>query len=166
MKTYRSRQVLNMTGLTMRKLDWMDKTGVVVPRRAPIQRHNRRYTERDVMFLRLVLYLRNLGYSLWKCRVFLNRIREMIREHPVDLRGARLILFGVRKKWLMLTEGKFVLSMENTPVATSGGASYRHIEVVDLTYLWPGQERKVGRKEADNKYDDSGDWTHVGERSA
>lgn len=159
MRTYKRAEVVRLTGLTDRKLSWWDKTGVVTPHRArtdiPDGRGNyRHWTARAVMFLRLVLYLQKLGYSLMKCRAFMERIREMIREHPVDLRNARLIIFGVKKKVLMLTEGKFVLSMPDRAKAYGMGV-YRNIEVIDLTTLWPGQEEmKSGWKEVPDEQGD------------
>jgi DNA-binding transcriptional MerR regulator len=66
---FTSNQVVTLTGITPRQLQWWDERGVVVPRR---QGHRRLYAIEDVTEIAVVCDLRRRGFSL-------QRVRKVIR---------------------------------------------------------------------------------------
>jgi DNA-binding transcriptional MerR regulator len=66
---FSSRQVLALTGITARQLQWWDERGIVVPARAG---HQRLYSLDDVIELAVICDLRRRGFSL-------QRVRKVVR---------------------------------------------------------------------------------------
>lgn len=70
---FTSRQVVEMTGISARQLQWWDERGVVVPAR---EGHRRVYSMQDLMDVAVICELRRKGFSLQRVRAvmrFLNR---------------------------------------------------------------------------------------------
>jgi DNA-binding transcriptional MerR regulator len=66
---FSSRQVLALTGISARQLQWWDERGIVVPARAG---HQRLYSLDDVIELAVICDLRRRGFSL-------QRVRKVVR---------------------------------------------------------------------------------------
>jgi DNA-binding transcriptional MerR regulator len=66
---FTSRQVLALTGITARQLQWWDERGIVVPARAG---HHRLYSLDDAVELAVICDLRRRGFSL-------QRVRKVVR---------------------------------------------------------------------------------------
>lgn len=134
MKLYGVQQVRKMTGLTWRKLHWWDTTGLIVPsfRKEVRGRKLRRYSERDVALLRLVLDLQNAGHSTHKCRKILDMLQEILRSNPrMNLRTTTLVVLGKRNPCLVATDGCYGISVPETRVAKMTA------QVYDIGSLWP-----------------------------
>jgi DNA-binding transcriptional MerR regulator len=70
---FTSREVVDMTGISARQLQWWDERAVVVPAR---QGHRRLYSMQDLMDVAVICELRRKGFSLQRVRAvmsFLNR---------------------------------------------------------------------------------------------
>jgi DNA-binding transcriptional MerR regulator len=66
---FSSRDVVELTGITPRQLQWWDERGIVVPTR---QGHRRLYSFEDLSELAVICQLRRKGFSL-------QRVRKVIR---------------------------------------------------------------------------------------
>jgi DNA-binding transcriptional MerR regulator len=66
---FSSRDVVELTGITARQLQWWDERGIVVPTR---QGHRRLYSFEDLSELAVICQLRRKGFSL-------QRVRKVIR---------------------------------------------------------------------------------------
>lgn len=75
---YSSKDVSRLTGLTLRRLQWLDEQGIA---RASTVYPNRVYSWQDLATVRLVAELRRKAFSLQKIRLILKRYRE---ESGVD----------------------------------------------------------------------------------
>ncbi|MEE8472848.1 MAG: MerR family transcriptional regulator [Dehalococcoidia bacterium] len=84
--TYSTSEVKALTGATSRQLDWWAWTGLMTPGSLP--RRRRRYTFSDLLKVRMVIQLRQRGYSL----PFLRRVVERLRGYPESsLRQVQLV---------------------------------------------------------------------------
>jgi len=68
-RQFSSRDVVELTGITARQLQWWDERGIVVPTR---QGHRRLYSFEDLSELAVICQLRRKGFSL-------QRVRKVIR---------------------------------------------------------------------------------------
>jgi len=66
---FTSREVVALTGITLRQLQWWDERGLVVPSR---DGHRRLYSEEDLSEVAVICELRRRGFSL-------QRVRKVIR---------------------------------------------------------------------------------------
>jgi DNA-binding transcriptional MerR regulator len=66
---FSSRDVVELTGITARQLQWWDERGIVVPTR---QGHRRLYSFEDLSEVAVICQLRRKGFSL-------QRVRKVIR---------------------------------------------------------------------------------------
>jgi DNA-binding transcriptional MerR regulator len=66
---FTSREVVALTGITLRQLQWWDERGLMVPRR---DGHRRLYSEEDLSEVAVICELRRRGFSL-------QRVRKVIR---------------------------------------------------------------------------------------
>src|SRR6266576_5718534 len=80
MKTaFSSRDVVGLTGITPRQLQWWDEQGIVVPAR---EGHSRLYSQADLTEVAVICQLRKKGFSL-------QRVRKVMRLLPKTF-GTRL----------------------------------------------------------------------------
>ena len=79
-ETFTSRQVVTVTGISPRQLQWWDERGLVSPAR---QGRNRLYSMSDVTEISVICELRSKGFSL-------QRVRKVIRFLQREM-GKRLI---------------------------------------------------------------------------
>ena len=96
--TYNSLDVADLTGVSLRQLQWWDEQGLVTPMQAG---HRRMYTAFEVLQISLIMGLRNKGMSLQKIRPLLDHLnpRQVLDAVRVD-GGGRDVYF--------LTDGKAV----------------------------------------------------------
>src|ERR1700737_2300619 len=66
---FTSREVVALTGITLRQLQWWDERGIVVPAR---DGHRRLYSAEDLTEVAVICELRRRGFSL-------QRVRKVIR---------------------------------------------------------------------------------------
>ena len=100
---FSSRQVAELTGLSLRQLQWWDERGLVVPQR---QGHRRLYSLDDLAEVAVIAELRRKGFSL-------QRMRKVVRFLRQEL-GQRLVeTVSGESEYHLLTDGRH-LFLENS----------------------------------------------------
>ncbi len=101
---FTSRDVVELTGITLRQLQWWDERGIVVPER---QGHRRLYSFEDLSELAVICQLRRRGFSL-------QRVRKVVRFLQKEF-GKRLAqTVSGASEYHLLTDGKS-LYLETSP---------------------------------------------------
>lgn len=96
MRQFTSNQVIKLTGITARQLQWWDERGLVVPSR---QGRNRLYSPDDVAEIAVLSELRRKGFSL-------QRVRKIMRFLQREL-GKRLVeTVTDASEYHLLSDGK------------------------------------------------------------
>ena len=93
---FTSREVVLLTGITARQLQWWDERGIVVPAR---QGRRRLYSMEDLSEVAVICELRERGFSL-------QRVRKVIRflQHEFGKRLAETVSGGT--DYHLLTDGR------------------------------------------------------------
>lgn len=101
---FTSREIVELTGITPRQLQWWDERGVVVPSR---EGHRRLYAMEDLAEVAVICELRRKGFSL-------QRVRKVMRFLQREF-GERLAhtVTGAAE-YHLLTDGK-TLYLETSP---------------------------------------------------
>jgi len=95
-QTFTSREVLALTGISARQLQWWDERGIVVPAR---EGHKRIFSIDDVAEVAVICELRDRGFSLQK-------IRRVVRFLQREL-GKRLVeTVRAASEYHLLTDGR------------------------------------------------------------
>ena len=95
-QTFTSSEVVALTGITPRQLQWWDERGIVIPAR---DGHRRLYTLDDLAEVAVICELRHRGFSL-------QRVRKVIRFLQREL-GKRLVeTVTDGSDYHLLTDGK------------------------------------------------------------
>lgn len=94
-ESFTSRDVVAMTGITPRQLQWWDERGIVVPAR---EGHRRLYSMEDLTEVAVICELRKRGFSL-------QRVRKVIRflQKEFSKRLAETVSGG--SEYHLLTDG-------------------------------------------------------------
>jgi DNA-binding transcriptional MerR regulator len=97
-RNFTSREVIALTGISSRQLQWWDERGIVVPAR---EGHKRIYSLDDVAEVAVLCELRQRGFSLQK-------IRQVIRFLQKEL-GKRLVeTVRAASEYHLLTDGRHI----------------------------------------------------------
>ena len=97
-QTLTSREVIELTGISARQLQWWDERGIVVPAR---EGHKRIYSIDDVAEVAVICELRDRGFSLQK-------IRRVVRFLQKEL-GKRLVeTVRAASEYHLLTDGRHI----------------------------------------------------------
>ena len=97
-QTFTSREVIELTGISARQLQWWDERGIVVPAR---EGHKRIYSIDDVAEVAVICELRDRGFSLQK-------IRRVVRFLQKEL-GKRLVeTVRAASEYHLLTDGRHI----------------------------------------------------------
>jgi DNA-binding transcriptional MerR regulator len=97
-QTFTTREVVALTGISPRQLQWWDEQGIVVPARAG---HQRVYSVDDLAEVAVLRELRQRGFSLQK-------IRRVIRFLQKEL-GKRLVeTVSAASEYHLLTDGRHI----------------------------------------------------------
>jgi DNA-binding transcriptional MerR regulator len=100
---FTSQEVVALTGITARQLQWWDERKIVVPAR---EGHRRLYTFDDVAEIAVICELRQRGFSL-------QRVRKVIRFLQREL-GKRLVeTVSAGAEYHLLTDGRNIF-LENS----------------------------------------------------
>ena len=95
---FTSNEVVELTGITPRQLQWWDERGIVVPQRAG---HRRLYSFDDLAEVAVIVELRSKGFSL-------QRVRKVMRFLQREL-GKRLVeTVTGESDYHLLTDGKTI----------------------------------------------------------
>jgi len=96
--TFTSKQVVELTGISPRQLQWWDERGIVVPSR---EGHRRIYSRDDLAEVAVICELRQRGFSMQK-------IRRVIRFVQKEL-GKRLVeTVTAASEYHLLTDGRHI----------------------------------------------------------
>lgn len=101
---FTSREVIALTGITHRQLQWWDERGVVVPVR---QGHRRVYSGEDLAELSVICELRRRGFSLQRVRKVMRLLRREFGKRLAETVSGR-------SEYHLLTDGK-TLYLETSP---------------------------------------------------
>jgi DNA-binding transcriptional MerR regulator len=102
--SFTSRDVVGLTGITLRQLQWWDERGIVVPAR---EGHKRLYSLEDLSEVAVICELRQRGFSL-------QRVRKVVRFLQREF-GRRLAeTVGGTSDYHLLTDGR-TLYLETSP---------------------------------------------------
>lgn len=83
---FTSREVVALTGITLRQLQWWDERGIVVPAR---DGHRRLYSAEDLTELAVICELRRRGFSLQRVRKVMRLLqREFSRRLAETVSGS------------------------------------------------------------------------------
>ncbi len=93
---FTSRNVVELTGLTPRQLQWWDERGIVVPER---QGHRRLYSLEDLTEIAVICELRDRGFSL-------QRVRKVVRFLQREFSKRLAETVGGASEYHLLTDGK------------------------------------------------------------
>ncbi len=103
MAVFTSQQVVELTGITARQLQWWDEQRIVVPAR---EGHRRLYSFDDIAEVAVICELRKRGFSL-------QRVRKVISYLKKEL-GKRLVeTVTAGAEYHLLTDGKNIF-LENS----------------------------------------------------
>jgi DNA-binding transcriptional MerR regulator len=101
---FTSRDVVAMTGITPRQLQWWDERGIVVPAR---EGHKRLYSFEDLSEVAVICELRRRGFSL-------QRVRKVVRFLQKEFNRRLAETVSGTSDYHLLTDGKS-LYLETSP---------------------------------------------------
>src|SRR6266700_4097061 len=101
---FTSRDVIRLTGITARQLQWWDERGIVVPLR---QGHRRIYSFEDLTEVAVICQLRSKGFSL-------QRMRKVVRFLQKEFSKRLAETVGGSSSYHLLTDGS-TLYLETSP---------------------------------------------------
>jgi DNA-binding transcriptional MerR regulator len=103
-RQFTSREVVDLTGITPRQLQWWDERGIVVPAR---EGHRRLYSFEDLSEVAVICELRHKGFSLQRVRKVIRFLqREFSKRLAQTVSGA--------SDYHLLTDGRS-LYLETSP---------------------------------------------------
>ena len=94
-RQFTSNDVMILTGITARQLQWWDERGIVVPLR---QGHSRSYAWDELMTVAVICQLRRRGFSL-------QRVRKVIRSLQQEFGTSLAATVGATSEYHLLTDG-------------------------------------------------------------
>lgn len=103
-ETFSTQEVIRLTGITARQLQWWDERGIVVPAR---QGHRRTYSFEDLTEVAVICELRNKGFSL-------QRMRTVVRFLQKEFSKRLAETVGGSSSYHLLTDGR-TLYLETSP---------------------------------------------------
>jgi DNA-binding transcriptional MerR regulator len=101
---FTSREVIELTGITPRQLQWWDERGIVVPGR---RGHRRLYSMEDLAEVAVICELRERGFSL-------QRVRTVMRFLQGEFSKRLAEIVSGTSDYHLLTDGK-TLYLETSP---------------------------------------------------
>jgi DNA-binding transcriptional MerR regulator len=103
-ETFTSQDVIRLTGITARQLQWWDERGIVVPAR---QGHRRVYSFEDLTEVAVICELRSKGFSL-------QRMRKVVRFLQKEFSQRLAETVSGSSSYHLLTDGS-TLYLETSP---------------------------------------------------
>jgi DNA-binding transcriptional MerR regulator len=102
-QTFTSREVMALTGISARQLQWWDERGIVVPAR---EGHKRIFSIDDVAEVAVICELRDRGFSLQKIRRIVRFLQKELRKRLVEtVRSA--------SEYHLLTDGRHIFLQDS-----------------------------------------------------
>ena len=78
---FTSREVMALTGITLRQLQWWDERRIVIPAR---EGHRRRYSAEDLAEVAVICELRRRGFSLQRVRKVMRFLQREFSKRLAD----------------------------------------------------------------------------------
>src|SRR5437879_1208616 len=103
-ESFTSQDVIRLTGITARQLQWWDERGIVAPAR---QGHRRVYSFEDLTEVAVICELRSKGFSL-------QRMRKVVRFLQKEFSKRLAETVGGSSSYHLLTDGS-TLYLETSP---------------------------------------------------
>ena len=103
-QTFTSRDIIRLTGITARQLQWWDERGLVVPAR---EGHRRIYTFEDLTEVAVICELRRKGFSL-------QRMRQVVRFLQKEFSKRLAETVSGSSNYHLVTDGR-ALYLETSP---------------------------------------------------
>ena len=103
-EAFTSRDIIRLTGITARQLQWWDERGLVVPGR---EGHRRIYSFEDLTEVAVICELRRKGFSL-------QRMRQVVRFLQKEFSKRLAETVSVTSNCHLLTDGR-ALYLETSP---------------------------------------------------
>ena len=97
-QTFTSNQVIALTGITARQLQWLDERGIVIPSR---EGHKRIYSLDDLAEVAILCELRQRGFSLQKIRLVIRFLQKELGKRLVETVTAA-------SEYHLLTDGRHI----------------------------------------------------------
>ena len=97
-RTFTSNEVIALTGISARQLQWWDERGIVVPSR---EGHKRIYTRDDLAEVAILCDLRQRGFSLQKIRTVIRFLQKEMGKRLVETVTAA-------SEYHLLTDGRHI----------------------------------------------------------
>ena len=94
-RQFSSNEVMTLTGITARQLQWWDERGIVVPER---KGHSRSYAWDELVTVAVICQLRHRGFSL-------QRVRKVIRFLQQEFGTSLAATVGAASEYHLLTDG-------------------------------------------------------------
>ena len=150
-KHYTSREVVGLTGLTARELQWWDARRLFKPAVAPHRTEaggftERRYSPLDVLELQVLADLRRRGFSIPRLRRLLTTLRDVfgVRLYEAIGDGGPMTLFiGGDQLYARTQDGRlFDLERPTQPLLMAGeGLAMRPLAARERKQRTTGSER-------------------------
>ena len=102
--SFTSRDIIRLTGITARQLQWWDERGIVVPAR---EGHRRVYSFEDLTEVAVICELRRKGFSL-------QRMRQVVRFLQKEFSKRLAETVSSTSNYHLLTDGR-ALYLETSP---------------------------------------------------
>src|SRR5215467_1802418 len=102
--SFTSNEVVRLTGITARQLQWWDERGLVVPAR---QGHRRLYSFEDLTEVAVICELRRKGFSLQRMRMVVRFLQKEFSKRLAET-------VSTSSSYHLLTDGK-TLYLETSP---------------------------------------------------
>ena len=102
-RQFTSAEVVELTGITPRQLQWWDERGIVKPRR---EGRNRMYSEQDISEIAVICALRRKGFPL-------QRMRRIMRWLQKEFGGRLADAVSSGSEYHLLTDGRRIY-LENS----------------------------------------------------
>ncbi len=103
-ETFTSRDIIRLTGITARQLQWWDERGLVVPLR---EGHRRVYSFEDLTEVAVICELRRKGFSLQRMRMVVRFLQKEFSKRLAETVSAS-------SSYHLLTDGR-TLYLETSP---------------------------------------------------
>jgi DNA-binding transcriptional MerR regulator len=103
-ETFSTQEVIRLTGITARQLQWWDERGIVVPGR---KGHRRTYSFEDLTEVAVICELRRKGFSL-------QRMRKVVRFLQKEFSKRLAETVSGSSSYHLLTDGR-TLYLETSP---------------------------------------------------
>jgi DNA-binding transcriptional MerR regulator len=103
-ETFSTQDVIRLTGITARQLQWWDERGIVVPAR---EGHRRTYSFEDLTEVAVICELRHKGFSL-------QRMRKVVRFLQKEFSKRLAETVSASSSYHLLTDGR-TLYLETSP---------------------------------------------------